>query len=663
MDIEDLFADNSNDIFSSKYSKDYTIYDIVQIFNTNFGKVTIQEDLLELVKEMIIYSTNYEFNSYADLRHFYKDLRDKDKKFGKIPSIKKVIIFEHYKFLYKKGVINRNIDLERFMKIKGSRSRSGVLSVTIFTSGELLGANSEKSSHNIIKTGGCPMDCHYCPFEKDENGIATQPRSYLSTEPGNMRATENKHHPVGQVYQRLFQLEKTGHLSDDSNSISKIELIISGGTFPFYPKEYLIWFTNCAYYACNTYYQWKKMRKLKSLKDEQKINETTSIRVIGLTIETRPDYVTPKTKDGSIDYSQLILFRKLGVTRVQIGIQSTKDAILRKVNRKCTNRENKIGLRRLKQNGFKSDIHIMLDLPGSSPKIDKEVIDEIVNDPNYQADQWKIYPTETTPFTKIKTWYYKGIYKPYAEDNSKGVAYKLIDVIIYAMSKVPNYVRVNRVVRDFPLKSIDGGLKYTNARQLVKNKMDDMGIRCKDIREREIKFRRINLTDIRLNTDKYISSSGIEYFISYTSNNKRLLYGFIRLRINKKMDDVLECIREHALVRELHVYGVHTCVGTNNKNNAQHLGLGTKLLKIAEDTCIKNKCYKIAVISGVGVRKYYRKRGYKLGKLDYMYKNLETRAYINFFENMFLFIIFFLAFLCCLEDDSIILKNIYKLSY
>ena len=113
-----------------------------------------------------------------------------------------------YKFLYKKGVIDRNLDLERFMKIKGSRSRSGVLSVTIFTSGELLGANSQKSSHNIIKTGGCPMDCHYCPFEKDENGIATQPRSYLSTEPGNMRATENKHHPVGQVYQRLFQLEK-----------------------------------------------------------------------------------------------------------------------------------------------------------------------------------------------------------------------------------------------------------------------------------------------------------------------------------------------------------------------------------------------------------------------------------------------------------------------
>ena len=134
----------------------------------------------------------------------------------------------------------------------------------------------------------------------------------------------------------------------------------------------------------------------------------------------------------------------------------------------------------------------MLDLPGSSPEIDKEVIDEIVDDPDYQADQWKIYPTETTPYTKIREWYLKGEYKPYAEDNELGVAYKLIDVISYAM-RVPEYIRINRVVRDFPHKSIDGGLKYSMPRQLVKQKMDEKGIVCRDIREREIKNKGINL--------------------------------------------------------------------------------------------------------------------------------------------------------------------------
>lgn len=637
-DIEELYKTEYNNIFSVNFSKDYNFIDLVKSrSNGKMHTIIIKEEILEILEKIIPISHKNKFKSYKDLTSFFTKMRRLyGKKYGKLFSTKKPILFAHYRKLYKDKKIERNYEFEKFLKLCGSRSRSGVISVTIFTKGELL------NDKNKIKTGGCPMDCHYCPFEKDEKGTATQPRSYLSTEPGNLRATQNKHHPVGQVYDRIRQLENTGHISNDKNDISKIEAIISGATFSFYPKDYIIWFTTCMYYGYNTYYNWKKMRKMKSLEEEKKINETSSLRVVGLTIETRPDYITPKKKgNDGINFDELKFFRKLGVTRVQIGIQTTDDYILKKINRKCNNEMNKLGIRRLKQNGFKTDIHIMLDLPYSSPEIDKRVIDEIVNDPDYQADQWKIYPTETTPFTKIRKWYLEGKYKPYAEDNEYGTAYKLIDVIIYAMKNVPSYIRINRVVRDFPLKSIDGGLKYSNARQLVKEKMDKMKINCNDIREREIKNEDIDIYNMILNVDKYKSSGGEEYFISYTNKDKKLLYGFIRLRLNKEYNDVMESIKNCALIRELHIYGNHTPVGKRIDNRAQHLGLGNSLIKKAEEISIKNKYKKIAVISGVGVRNYYIKKGYKIGKDEYMFKKLDN-YYIYFFKNLILYLILIL---------------------
>ena len=213
------------------------------------------------------------------------------------------------------------------------------------------------------------MDCYYCPAEK-KNGISTQPRSYLSDEPGNLRATRNKHHPVGQTYSRLDTLQKMGHISRTLDEPSKIEFIISGATFSFYPKDYVEWFIRCIYFACNTFYEWDKLRPMKSINEEQIINEKAGIRVIGLTIETRPDYIMPKSKNNLIDFSEIEFMRYIGVTRIQLGIQSTKDNILKNINRKCTNQMNKLGIKRVLQNGFKLTIHIMYDLPGSSPEID-----------------------------------------------------------------------------------------------------------------------------------------------------------------------------------------------------------------------------------------------------------------------------------------------------
>ena len=647
----------NHEIFKKEFASNYRYSDIVQSqTDPEFQKIVIESEHVKIWEKIIPVSFEYKFTSYKDLNKFFREIRDRfGKKYRGILNKKKPILFAHYREAIrlnskKENKIKRNHDMEKFLKLCGSRSRSGVVSVTIFTSGELLGENGGKSDKNTIRTGGCPMDCHYCPFEKLEvNGklVAIQPRSYLSTEPGNMRASQNKHHPVGQVYDRCRQLMNTGHISNNPNDKSKIEAIISGATFPFYPEDYLRWFSTCMYYAYNTFYEWEKMRPMLSLGEEKKINETASLRVIGLTIETRPDYVTPKTKDGSIDYSQLKFFREIGVTRVQIGVQSTKDSILKKVNRKCTNEQNKLGLRRLKQNGFKADIHLMLDLPGSSPEIDKEVIDEVVDDPDYQADQWKIYPTETTPFTKIREWYLKGEYKPYAEDNSEGIAYKLIDVITHAMARVPEYIRINRVVRDFPHKSIDGGLKYSNARQLVKQKMMEQGLVCRDIREREIKNKGINMNDIVFRTKSYMSSGGEEHFISYTNKKGDVLYGFIRLRLNRDMSDVMDSIKNCALIRELHVYGSHTCIGKKVKNRAQHIGLGTSLIRKAELFALESGFNRIAVISGVGVRDYYRKQGYEVGDDEYMFKELPDyfwyKLHDNYLSGCFLSIISVLA--------------------
>lgn len=608
----------------SQYSGTYTNENIVRIFTLEgkYGKHIISEELLDTLEIVFQEASNKHFKSYKDYNKFWVRQRKKHKKRSNL-CINKSLIFAHYQILYTQNRIQRNYSMEKFMKNKGARSRSGIISVTIFTSGHLMGDAS------LVKSGGCPMDCHYCPFEKDSEGRPTQPRSYLSTEPGNKRATEQMHHPLGQTLARLFQLEHLGHISRDQSKPNKIEFIISGGTFNFYPREYIIWFATCAYYACNTYHEISEnngdisnIRPMGTLEFEQCANVSASNRIIGLTIETRPDYVTPKKKGGGIDFSQLDLFREIGVTRVQVGVQSTKDHILKKVNRGCTSQDNKVGIRRLKQNGFKTDIHIMADLPGSTIETDMEVIDEIVSDPDYEADQWKFYPTEVTPFTKIKEWYDDGSYAPYGDDSDK-----MLDMSIYVMSKVKSYIRLNRVIRDIPHESIIGGVKCSNMRQLAKNKMDRLGITCVDIREREVKNQ--DMADIKMAITQYPASGGDEYFIQYCSLDETILYGFVRLRLNKSYYDSFKCLNGCALIRELHVFGNDNKVGQNIKGNIQHRGLGKKLLKRAEWIASFNGYKKIAVIVSPGTRGYYIKRGYHLGEKGYMYKSSWYKYFID----------------------------------
>ena len=576
-----------------------TAKNIEDIFAGDYKKSTIDYINPDILQEFYNELTRHQYNNRREYELVIKDLFHKYKML-----VSKTTLVHYYRMMLNQNKIIFNPNLEVFMRKRVSRSASGVVVITVFT-------GPSKFS--------CPMDCHYCPQERDADGNMTQPRSYSSGEPGSARGAQNNFDPIKQTLDRIASLEMTGHIEPTPDSPCKLEFIVSGGTFNFYPKDYLMEFMTSLYYACNCYYDFQQyylneipVREMKSIEEEQKINETATHRIIGLTIETRPDWITTKGThwDDNVNLDEIKLFRVYGVTRIQIGIQHTDDYILKKNNRKCTNEENMWGIYILKQNGFKVDIHIMLDMPYSTPEKDKIMLQEIIDNPEYQADQWKLYPTLVLNFTKIKEWYDAGTYKPYSENNN---SQELIDVLIHVKKQVYPWIRINRVFRDFPTKEIMGGSKMTHMRDVVLRQMDKQNLKCNCLRCREVKFQNYNSNDMKFKINSYEGSYGTEYFLSYTSNDEHILYGYLRLRINSSNHGVLPILHDTALIRELHVLGMQVSVNNtqNNQNRTQHKNLGTKLMRNAELIGLMyNK--KIAVISGVGVRNYYRKKGYKL---------------------------------------------------
>lgn len=597
VDIEDLTSNVTTNTLSAR--------DIEDVFAGEFKKASIDLMKDEILQDFFSELTRHKYSQRSEYETVIKDLFRKYK-----INVSKTTLVHYYRMMLNHNRIIFNPSLEVFMRKRVSRSASGVVVITVFT-------GPSKFS--------CPMDCHYCPQEVDKDGNMTQPRSYSSGEPGSARGAQNKFDPIKQTLDRIASLEMTGHIEPTPDSPCKLEFIVSGGTFNFYPKDYLMDFMTSLYYACNCYYEFKQfyitsnagepvpVREMKSIEEEQKLNENATHRIIGMTIETRPDWITKKGSHWKedIDLSEIKLFRQYGVTRIQIGVQHTDDYILRKVNRKCTNEENKWGIFILKQNGFKVDIHIMLDLPYSSPEQDKIMLQEIIDDPNYQADQWKLYPTLVLEHTKMKKWYDDGDYKPYAENNN---GQDLIDVLIYVKKQVYPWIRINRVFRDFPTKEIMGGSKMTHMRDAVLRQMDKQNLVCNCLRCREVKFQNYNPNDMKFKINKFEASQGTEYFLSYTSHDEHILYGYLRLRLNYTNYGVLPILRDTAMIRELHVLGMQVSVNNNqnNKNRTQHKKLGTKLIRSAEFISWINGYDEISIISGVGVRNYYRKKGYEL---------------------------------------------------
>ena len=493
----------------------------------------------------------------------------------------------------------------------------------------------------------CPFDCYYCPDQKD------MPRSYVREEPAVRRGAQNNFDCAKQIWTRISSYVATGQPAD------KGEIIILGGTFSSYDHDYAEEFMRDIYYACNVFYDEEKRERL-SLNDEAEINKTALFKVIGNTIETRPDKITVE---------EIQRFNYYKVTRVQLGIQHTDDRLLKKINRQCYTADTIRAMHLLKVAGFKILCHYMPNLPGATPDKDKEMFDKITGDPALIADEWKIYPTSITTTsvkdiedvdTVIEKWYYDGKYTPYSQE-------ELEEVVKYGKKLAPRYIRISRIFRDIPIDNIVGGADVPHMRQKIQKQMALQGDFCKCIRCREIKNREVDLKHVYFYDEEYEAQNGLEYFVSavylppkddkmcekeYDKMMKLHGYiiGYFRLRINKGSDltdNPIPELKNAALGRELHVYGkvVPTYLSKLMMSNTQHRGIGRRLVRMAEARAIDHGIYKMAIISGAGVRGYYEKLGYTL-EGEYMTKDITYQYYIRLVFYILIFQLCLLPWIC-----------------
>ena len=508
----------------------------------------------------------------ADLASFRRKIA-KEKGIG-CPS--NVELLKTYHRLLKNKRIKKSETLENLLKKRKIRSLSGVVTVSVLT-----------------KPYFCPGKCIFCPTEK---GF---PKSYVSGEPAAERAKRLKFDPYLQVKTRLASLGKQGHPTD------KIELRIIGGSFSVYPQEYKIWFLSNCFAAANKRKNiLNKKNGWEVLEKEQKINESSKQRIIGASIETRPNLINKE---------EILNLRKFGVTMVELGVQTIFDDVLKKCKRGHGKKEVVEATKLLKDAGFKVLYQMMPNLPGSNCEKDLECFKEIFGNPDFQPDWLKIYPCLVCEGSELFEIWKKGKYKPYSDKN-------LISLLVKIKENLPYWVRVARLFRDIPSPKIKGGCKTSNLREVVLDKMKREKKTCHCIRCREVKENYNPREKIYLFREDYASSGGKEIFLSFENKRRDKLFSFLRLRVFSK-EGFPPVLKNSAIIRELQTYGRVVPI-LENKTAPQHKGLGKGLIKIAEKITKKElKLKKIAVISGVGVRNYYRKLGYKL-KDTYMLKEI-----------------------------------------
>lgn len=519
----------------------------------------------------------------SDFKQKFNKLYGKLQKRGDI-IVKKSFIVYIYQKLVKENILPNDPQFWLYIQKSPARNVSGVNSFALLL-----------SPHPNGQAFSCKHNCYYCPDESRKNGADDDmPRSYLKNEPAVARGFQNGWDPYNQMMNRMNSLLMQGH------EVDKLELIIEGGTYTEFPKSYLETFHRDVFYSANTFYDIEPKREPLELAEEIFINKTTKVRIIGICIETRPD---------AIDDDWIKFFRNTGTTRIQLGVQHTNNKLLKKINRGHTFEQAVECIKYLKNNCFKVDIHLMPDLPGSTPELDKEMFDIIYNSSVIQPDQTKIYPCEVVPWTVIKQWHETGKYIPYSDTDPKS----LVDVITYAMTICPPWVRIPRIVRDIPLTYISGGNKCMNMRQVIDDGLKKSEKLSGDIRSREIgRHLEYNIFDSKYIVRKYEGSEATEYFISLESSDKKVIFGFLRLRIPPKNHaPVYSSIKNTGLVRELHVYNNIVPVGENKKISTQHLGTGKTLVKLAEYISWFYGLEGVSVITGEGVREYYHKRGYE----------------------------------------------------
>lgn len=583
------------------------IEDIIKSRDENFKKVLENIDLYKkIVKELFTIYKNVNNKKKFD-KEYFRLSRNKYIKVSKIFTV----------YVYNNMIRNNEIEYDQifmtYIQKCPARNMSGVNSFAILLSPEPDGRKGSSCQHN----------CYYCPDETIKNGSnVDMPRSYLLKEPAVQRGYNNGWDAINQMNDRLNSLMVQGH------EVDKLELIIEGGTYTEFPENYLRTFHRDIFYAANTFFDANPKREKKTIKEEMDINIYTNVRIIGICIETRPD---------AISYKWLKFFRETGTTRVQLGVQHTDDNILKKINRGHTFQTSCDAVELLKNNCFKVDIHLMPDLPYSNPDLDKKMFNLVFNTDAICPDQVKIYPCEVTPYTVIDKWYKSGKYKPYCDETPE----LLLDVVEYAMLICPPWVRLPRVVRDIPLTYILGGNKYSNLRQMIETRITQNNIKLNEIR-----FREIGRNLQYMKSEKMVvirKYNKIDYFISYESYDKRVIFGFIRLRLPVNHSPYFSSIKNKGLIRELHVYNSLVPVGKQYKTT-QHKGIGKMLLKRAELITWLNGYNGIAVISGEGVKSYYYKRGYKNEKYYLIKTWYSIYYYITFAILHLLYIICFIIY-------------------
>lgn len=463
-------------------------------------------------------------------------------------------------------------DLVAVFKTRGIRTESGVAPMAV-----------------MMKPHYCPGNCVYCPLEEG------MPKSYLSDEPAAQRAKQLNFDSRLQVEMRLKQLDMTGHITD------KIDLIVIGGTFSAYPDDYKKEFFKGMYDGVNGMVS-------ESLETAIKFNETSKRRVVGISVETRPDWVSEE---------EIKLWRIMGVTKVQLGVQAFDEKILKKIERGHSLEAVAEATRMCRNAGLKICFHFMPNLPGSNPEKDIEMAKVMFDDNRFGPDYLKVYPAMVIPTTELYKMWERGEYVSYSDEELK-------KVLISVKRLTPKWCRIDRLVRDISKKWVSSGSLVTNMRQLIQEELKQTGEKCKCIRCREVRAG-IYDADVKLLVDERESLGGAELFLSFESESS--LFSMLRLRLPEADEKILFSeLRGAAIVREVHTYGqvreisdVGSLISGGEKT--QHRGLGKRLLVKGEEIAKERGYKKMAIISAVGTRKYYRKLGYVL-EGEYMVKSL-----------------------------------------
>ncbi len=499
------------------------------------------------------------------------------------------------------------------------RTQSGVTPLTVLT-----------------RPHPCPGQCIFCPND------VRMPKSYLADEPGAQRAAVNRFDPYLQTWNRLAAYRAIGH------PVDKVELIVLGGTWSFHPEPYQVWFVKRCFDALNDFGagidgreavrlaidDWETLparvdaraheknpyNRLVSgflgerlsgglidagevadwpaLEAAHRRNETAACRSVGLVLETRPDHV---------DAEEALRLRRLGATKVQLGLQSLDDAVLEANRRGHDVAASRTAMALLRAAGFKLHAHWMANLKGATPESDVRDFARLFDDAAFRPDELKLYPCSLIESAELMRDYEAGTWRPYTHD-------ELLDVVAASLARVPRWCRVTRVIRDISSDDIVAGNKQTNFRQIAEAEVERRGGRCVDVRAREIGRDAFEPDEAKLRVTEYETATGVECFHEFVTPDDRIL-GFLRLSLPAGRVPAPEEIEGAAVIREVHVYGAAVGLGEDAEGRAQHRGLGTRLLEAAAERAARAGLTRLAVISAVGTRGYYRDRGFADGAL------------------------------------------------